>query len=114
MATSVSVAQAQAPILTPQLAALFVMHGQETSTGSSGAQEHREPKVDATRQWKQMAPAQDSAPVDNDTRTDRGFTHTILARSQTPRDERMLKILLVGRAQYDTREETEVWPIKKH
>ena len=38
MATSVSGAQAPAPILTPQVAALFAMHG-------SGTQEQREPPV---------------------------------------------------------------------
>ena len=65
MATSVSVAQAPAPMLTPQVAALFVMHGQETSTRSSGAQEQRGPKVDAALQLKQVAPAQNNESMIN-------------------------------------------------
>ena len=81
-----AIRQALLSCLTPQVAALFAIHRQETSTGSGGKQEQREPKVDAARQLKQVAPAQDSAPMDNDTRTDRGFMHGILARSQTPLD----------------------------
>ena len=109
MATSLSVAQVQAPILTPQVAALFVRHGEETWTGCSGAQEQREPKVDAARQLKQVAPAHDSAPADRDTQMDRGFMHAILAWSQTTSDERMSEAVLDGRARCDTRHETEAF-----
>ena len=56
MATSVSVAQAPAPILTPQVAAHFVRDYQKASTGSSGTQEKREPKVDAALQLKTSRP----------------------------------------------------------